>query len=267
MDLQEYISSGIIETCVLGLASPEELRAFENLCAVHPEIQAARDSFEQLLEKRALEQAVAPPTDLKAKIWDAVNEDTAPVTERPVVPAPVIGWRRIHYVAAASLVLLVGSTLLNLYFFNQYKHYSEGYAKLLASQTELANANQTLQTKLAQDSSSLDLIRDPHMAVVKMAGLPSSPSSLATVFWDTQSKDVYLLVNNLPIPASTDRQYQLWALVDGKPVDAGVFDIQTGLVKMKNIPKAQAFAITLEKRGGSLSPTMAAMFVLGKVTG
>jgi len=37
-------------------------------------------------------------------------------------------------------------------------------------------------------------------------------------------------------------------------------------VKMKNIAKAQAFAITLEKKGGSLSPNLQALYVLGKVS-
>jgi anti-sigma-K factor RskA len=46
-----------------------------------------------------------------------------------------------------------------------------------------------------------------------------------------------------------------------------VFDIKEGpgLVKMKNIPRAQAFAITLEKKGGSVTPTMEKLYVLGKV--
>jgi anti-sigma-K factor RskA len=39
----------------------------------------------------------------------------------------------------------------------------------------------------------------------------------------------------------------------------------TGVCKMKNIPEAQAFAITLEKQGGSASPTMEALLVMGKV--
>ena len=39
-----------------------------------------------------------------------------------------------------------------------------------------------------------------------------------------QSKEVYLLVNQLPTP-DPDKQYQLWAIVDGNPVDAGVFDM------------------------------------------
>ena len=108
------------------------------------------------------------------------------------------------------------------------------------------------------------------MLVVKMPGtnVATSPdsNSVATVYWHTKSKDVYLLVNNLPQPPS-DRQYQLWAIVDGKPVDAGVFDIQNsqGLLRMKNMPRAQIFAVTLEKRGGSTTPE-GPMYVLGKVS-
>ena len=56
-----------------------------------------------------------------------------------------------------------------------------------------------------------------------MKGMEISPASFATVYWDTTSKDVYLLVNNLPKPAS-DKQYQLWALLDGKPIDVGMID-------------------------------------------
>jgi anti-sigma-K factor RskA len=106
------------------------------------------------------------------------------------------------------------------------------------------------------------------MKLASLSGLPTSPEprSQVTVFWDTASKDVFLLVNNLPQPAS-DKQYQLWALLNGKPVDLGVFDIRQEklMVKMKGVEKAQAFAITLEPRGGSAVPTMPNMYVYGKL--
>jgi len=38
------------------------------------------------------------------------------------------------------------------------------------------------------------------------------------------------------------------------------------VVKMKNIPRAQAFAVTLEKRGGSAAPTMDQMYMMGKAS-
>jgi anti-sigma-K factor RskA len=73
------------------------------------------------------------------------------------------------------------------------------------------------------------------------------------------------MVKNLPQPAA-GKQYQLWAIVDNKPVDAGMLDMAHGhqMVKMKNIPRAQLFAITLEEQGGSPTPK-GPMYVLGKV--
>lgn len=278
MNTQEYISSGIVESYVLGLASQEEQTEFERMTATHPEVKAAREAFESVLEKQAMSEAVQPPAFIKDKIFSAIANDsvqsqsfisTEPVTVAPH-EAPVVSMGWLRYAAAASVILLVGSTLLNFYFFSQYKEFSSKYDQLVANQTQMVSANQTLQTKLQDYESEMSLIKDPEMNVIKMPAVATSPnpSSLATVYWNMRSKDVYMMVNNLTQPSS-DKQYQLWALVDGKPVDAGVFDVKEGVafIKMKNIPKAQAFAVTLEKHGGSEVPTMTALYVLGKVTG
>jgi anti-sigma-K factor RskA len=280
VNVQEYISSGIVESYVFGLANQEEQAEFERMCSTYPEVREARETFELLLEKQALAQAVEPPARLKNKIFDEIGIEPVKLIAKPGFPQAIVtppvsttpvvkmGWLR--FVAAAAVVLLFASTALNFYFFSQYREYGAKYDQLIASQNQVASANQALQTKLSAYESALRLIRDPQMAVIKMPGVPTSPdqSSMATIYWDTRSKDVYLLVNNLPQPV-TGKQYQLWALVDGKPVDAGMVDMKDGVsfVKMKNIQKAQAFAITLEKEGGSATPTMQAMYVLGKVTG
>jgi anti-sigma-K factor RskA len=272
VNVQEYILSGVVESYVLGLSGAEERAEFERMCAAHSEVRAARDAFEQLMEKQLLSQAIGPPANLKSKIFADIEIENdkkqgKKVISRKESPAMRAGW--IHYVAAASVILLIGSTILNFYFFSQYKIYISKYTDLIASQNQLASANQTLQTKLQDYESTLNMMKDTAMAIVKMPGVPESPGvgSHTTVYWNTNTKDVYLLVNNLPKPA-TDKQYQLWAIVDGKPVDAGIFEIKEGvsLVKMKNILQAQAFAITLEPRGGSVSPTMP-IYVLGKITG
>jgi anti-sigma-K factor RskA len=67
-------------------------------------------------------------------------------------------------------------------------------------------------------------------------------------------------------------QYQLWAIVDGKPFDAGLLietktaDNKYNIQKMKSFGKAEAFAITLEKKGGSATPSMDKMYVISKTT-
>ena len=74
-------------------------------------------------------------------------------------------------------------------------------------------------------------------------------------------------VQSLPA-APQGKQYQLWSIVDGKPLDIGMIDNAfTGKVlKMKNTKAGSAaFAITLEKEGGNPTPTMEEMYVMGKV--
>jgi anti-sigma-K factor RskA len=271
VNVQDYILSGIVESYVLGLTSPEEGAEFELMCATHQEILAARIEFEIQLEQGIRKEKLDPPKELKSRIFSEIGINNSPAVKTTLSKpslVPRIGFAR--YVAAASLILLAGSVLLNFYLMSQYKKSVAKYDELAAIQTQVADNSRIMQTKLVQYENAIGLMQNPLMAVVKMPGAPKSPapSSLATVYWNTQSKDVYLLVNKLPAPVA-NKQYQLWAIVDGKPVDAGVFDMAEGIsfVKLKTIPKAEAFAITLEKKGGSSTPDMAAMYVMGKVTG
>jgi anti-sigma-K factor RskA len=273
VDVQEYISSGIVESYVLGLASLEESAEFERMCAAHGEVRAARNAFEIQMEEVLQQKKLEPPRELKSRIFSRIGmekDEQAPRVIPQGKPTLVLRTGFAKYVAAASLILLAGSVLLNLYLLNQYKKSIAQYKDLVAVQTQVANNNQTLQTKLDTYENALRIMNNPLMEIVKLPGVPTSPapSSMATVYWNTFSKDVYLLVNQLPKNIS-GKQYQLWAIVDGKPVDAGIFDMEEGVsfVKLKTIPKADAFAITLEKKGGSATPTMDAMYVMGRVTG
>jgi anti-sigma-K factor RskA len=272
VNIREYISSGIVESFVLGLASPEESAEFEKLCAAHDEVRQARIAFERQLEEALQLQKVLPPREIKSSIFSQIGMEEAnpPVVRKIDKPAMIQRRGFPRLVAAATVILLLGSVLLNLYLLNQYKHSIALYKALVADQNRLTGTNQLLNTKLEHYGAALQHMKDPKMEIVKLPSVPTSPdpSSMATVYWNTDSKEVYLLVNQLPLPAS-GMQYQLWAIVDGKPMDAGIFDVDNGtaFMKLKTIPRAQAFAVTLEKKGGSEKPDMNAMYVMGKVTG
>jgi anti-sigma-K factor RskA len=107
---------------------------------------------------------------------------------------------------------------------------------------------------------------DPNFKRVVMTGTPNSPQSLASVYWNENSKEVYLSIQNMK-ELARENQYQLWAIIDGKPVDAGVFDgNMAGLLKMKEIGAgAVTFAVTIESRGGKPSPSLQTMQVAGNV--
>jgi len=250
VNTQEYISSGIVESYVLGLASDEERREFEKICSQYPEVMEARTAFELGLEKQALENAIAPPADLKNKIFDKIG------SAGKVVPMQSVRTRKtswLKYVAAASVILLAGSLYYNVTLYNKNKNLQSNYKNTLAELKDVQKDIQILQ-------------QNPNIKMASMNGTEVSPHSYATVYWDTTSHDVYLLANNLPVPAA-DKQYQFWAIFNGKPVDLGVFDIKKEklLIQAKNAQGAEAFAITLENKGGSPTPTMEKMYVLGKL--
>lgn len=272
MNVKEYIASGIVESYVLGLATPEEMAEFERMCATHHEVMLAREAFEKQLEQHALNNAIAPPVHLESQIFAELEVEADKLgptrsngsTEntRQVQQAAVVSMRWWKYAAVAAIILFIGSAALNFYYVNRFKTYKDLY---LASQTEMANNRKALQAQMTAYTNSLEILRDTNMAIVRMKGMTNYPNSMATVYWDKRTKDVYLQVNNLPRP-QTGKQYQLWAIVDGKPVDAGMLNWSDAPVvaTMKNIPQAQAFAITLEDEGGHPAP-QGTMYVLGSI--
>lgn len=58
MNIQEYISSGIIESYVLGLASAEERTDVQRMCEQYPEVLQVRITFEIAMEQQAMETAI-----------------------------------------------------------------------------------------------------------------------------------------------------------------------------------------------------------------
>lgn len=280
MDINAYIESGVIESYVLGLASAEEVAELETLAMQHPEIKQAVDEFALLIQERTLQNSIKPPAEIKQQLLDALadefeepklvimpavtKEDAGAEAGGKIVPLSIPAFWK--YIAAAAIILFIVSAGLNFYYYNNYKTANDKYTALLNDQSTLQANNSIYQTRLNGLQQTINIFQDSAMHVVKMeAAAPGRQGNLATVYWDTRTKDVYVYANNLQqTPAG--KQYQLWAIVDGKPVDAGLLTNCDGVCKMKNIPKAQAFAITLEKEGGVAQPSLPdALYVIGKI--
>jgi anti-sigma-K factor RskA len=246
VNIREYISSGIVESYVLGLASEQERIEFEQLCRQYPELVAAHTEFEESLEKQAFELAIAPPPHLKEQLLNTITEQASAARDVKVITmetkAPGIGW--LKYVAAASVILLLASAYFtyDLYSKNQKLKNSISRFQL---QVDSLSAQMTFEHKM---------MSDPNVTVVSMVGTQQARSS-ANIYWDTASSNVFMVIKNMP-KLPTEKQYQLWAFIEGRPVDLGLFDGDKNnvILQMKNTQKAEAFAITIEKRGNGPTP-------------
>jgi anti-sigma-K factor RskA len=273
VDTKAYISSGIIESYVLGLSSAEEAAELELLCKQYEDIRNAVDEFAAMMETQAFNNAVTPPRMVKDKVMHAIaDENEKEKNVIPVIPIQAKDETRAittsktiwRYLAAASIILLVASTGLNFYFYNNYKSADNKYQALLTERNSLQASNGVFQTELSGLEESMRIIQNPDVNKIDLVGIKGHENSLAAVYWDSKTKDVYLLPTKMDALPS-DKQYQLWAIVDGKPVSAGLIEDCNGLCKMTNIPKASTFAITIEPKGGSDAPHLDAMIVAGTV--
>jgi anti-sigma-K factor RskA len=263
VNVKEYILSGIVESYVLGLATEAEQLEFEALCKQYPEVEQARSDFEQSLELQLLKDATAPPSALKEKIFQSFDTSASNVAyqETEEYETPVRRMNVWKWVAAASFLLLAGAAYWAFSTNNKYQSLQQANA-------ELKNQLDHSTERISELDKTAQTLQSPYLKTATLEGTPNAPGCFANVYWDTTTKDVWLLVNNMPPPVS-EKQYQLWALLNGKPIDLGVIEPNIWqkklLVKMKNVQGAEAFAITLEPQGGSTSPTMEKMYVMGKL--
>jgi anti-sigma-K factor RskA len=254
----------------MGWATDAEKAEVEAMAIQYPEIRREIEHIQSSLEDYASKYSKEPPAKLKEAIWSKIKEVSIPVIDIRAASNEKVKMasKRTYqnYLAAASISLFFLSAGLNVILYSRYHDVKEEVAILNAEKNSIANQFKIEQTHLNGALAELSIIKQPTMKIVPLKGLPIAPTGLAMIYWDTQSKNVFLDVKSLPVP-SADKQYQLWAIVDGKPVDAGVFTLNTqeGLRKMKGFESAQAFAITLEQKGGSVNPTMDAMYVMGQI--
>ncbi len=137
------------------------------------------------------------------------------------------------------------------------------YSRLEQSKSLLASVqleNERIAGKVDLRDHEFSIFRDPTFKMLKLQGTAKSPASALMVAWSPKKKKVMIDMASANMPLNDkDHQYQLWAMVNGKPVDLGVFDADTtskDMKEMKPVASADAFAVTLEPRGGSQIPNM-----------
>ena len=256
MDIKEYISSGLIEMYVMGICSPEEKVELELLRPQYPELDAAIIQFEKAFENNLLQNGTQEPgaaTDIK--ILQALQDLPTPA---PVIDINInhpktkkINWLRP--VAAAAILLLGVSGIYNYALYKKTK------------EQELALATKDSTTSLP--AADYAVMRNPAITPVAMYGVSPYTLCRCTMYWDKKTGKAYIMIHHL-IPSPQDKKYQLWAMVNDKPVNVGMVhdEIRDRFVQLENVPDgATAFVVTLENIGVNKTPSKDQTFLYGKI--
>ena len=254
MDINNYIASGIIEMYVMGICSAEEKAELELLRTQYPELDASIVQFEKDFENNLLQNGTEPGVATDEKILHslqtlqapapviAINSNHAAVTKRS-------NWLRT--IAAAAILLLSVSVVYN---YNMYKRMQE--LALVSKDTH----------KSLPDSDYV-VMRNPAITPVAMMGVAPYTLCRCTMYWDKKTGKAYIMIHHL-IPSPQDKKYQLWAMVNNKPVNVGMVhdEIRDRFIELNNVPEgATAFTVTLENIGANQTPTLDQTFLYGKI--
>lgn len=215
--------------------------------ALVAEVAASREALALL----AMATPVEPSARLRERVL-AMGDAGGTVLPLPAVApsrGPATAWLGLGL--AASLALAGAATLK-----------WQGAASELDRVTAMRDS---VATTLAARDSLLALLTSPELESVRLVANPGTEPSIR-VLMDARRRRAIVSAQALP-PLAPDRDYQLWYIVDGTPVASVAFHpAADGSALALDVPmpdrgSIDALAITIERTGGSPTPTTPAQFV------
>jgi len=272
--IEAYISSGVIEAFVLGQLNESETKELLQYAEEHEEVRKAIDEAEETLFALGQEGSITPPDQSKNALFKDLGlemtsdgDDSEVELVQEEIKKETKAFSIYPYLSAAASIVAVFGIAFSVYYYNQWQDTEARLSNIIAQNQSMAQQYNVVKNQMEQYAENVEILRQPGIETVPMKGLDIAPEAQAFVHWNKKTNEVFLNAKKMP-SNEADNQYQLWAIVDGTPVDMGVFDVagdMTRLLKMKTTGKASAFAVTLEPRGGSDNPTMEKMYVIGQI--
>jgi hypothetical protein len=262
MEAKEYIESGILELYVYGLLSePENIevaKMAKNNSEIENEIISIEKAVVALSSSFSPFHSVANYENIKARLELKHG--------KVIEMKPASRWSQYTGWAAAVLLLLgVGYQTLQL---NETK---QAISSIGTEKNKIEREFAYLNQEKNITEKNLSIVRDIKNTGVTLGGQAVSPTSFAKVYWNKENKTTYIDAAGLPAPPK-GMVYQVWALKLSPtltPTSIGLLtDFERNDQKIFAVEQtvyAEAFGITLEPEGGSLSPTMEQLYTLGKV--
>jgi len=262
MNTKDYIASGILELYIAGSLSEKENEEVYAAIQENPELLVEVES----IEKAILQLTAAAKKDASYSFENIKNKLKVEETKVISITKLQTNWKQ--YVGWAAAFILGSTLILSVLQNNKLKEQlaSENSEKeLLEAQIDSASTN------LASAEKLIEIFRGKDIISVPLGGQAVSPNSYAKVYWDKKTESIYLDAKGLPEPPK-GKVYQVWSLTLDPltPTSLGTLDSfiadTNKIFTITNANQSEAFGITLEPEGGSLSPTLEQLYTLGAIS-
>ncbi|MFL6200538.1 MAG: anti-sigma factor domain-containing protein [Thermoanaerobaculia bacterium] len=248
----------LLPAYALGAVDGEDLREMEaHLATGCSECRRQLDLWQGDLEELAASvEPVAPSETARRRIQRLAEggRASAPVRSRP---SGISRWAVL--VAAASLLIAVWSGWRQARLGDELERLGAERDRLARQVSGLDRQLGLARAEADRMAESLAIIASPGARSIQLAGLGPSPQASGHTFVSPERGKAVFYAFDLPALAP-DKTYQLWWIEGGKPVSAGIFNVDergTGSVRVERAPTGatDAWAVTVEPAGGVPAPT------------
>jgi anti-sigma-K factor RskA len=251
---------------VLNALSYREEKEFQRLLAEADENQLAL--YDELKAVAAEMATLAPAKQPSLSIKESIMQMAAGVVKNQpskTKQAPIMRW---HRVAVAASFIFIFTSIGLLFYSQSLEEDMRGQSRTIARQQSTI---EQLKSEVQRKEELLTILEAREVDLVMMAGTENTnPNGYGKVVWDKQGGRALLQVANMPVVPS-DKDYQLWFIVNGQPISAGVFAVDDPqrdnffkIEQLRSDAREGAFAITMEPKGGVPQPT-GDMYLLGNM--
>lgn len=267
MNRKEIIESGVLEEYVLGLLPENEAEEITRLCSQDPELEKEVQAIEaSLVQSFSMPGTAEWKNDILQSLPTNENESTRLDSKViPIQSASVSSNNaksKWFWAAASFGGLFLMSAAANFILLGKNQQLSQELVDVKVKLQTETEEKSVFAANYNQIESAYQQLFSPKIQRIEMAGTPNFASNASVLYWNEETGEVIWDATSLPT-LSDDKQYQLWAIVDGKPQNAGLAAAEPA--QMLAVKAPQAFAVTIEPKGGSENPSLDLMVVLASV--
>lgn len=252
-NIEEIRNSGILELYVLGLTDESDRIFVEQSILKHKELVDDIRSIEGKLLSYGKTVEINPSPSTKTKLFKTLHESgrlkgTSPSSTTSTKAKNTSG-SALAWTLTAFAALIIGALL-------GYLLLKQNTDKIIEQQATEIAACDSLSNEQNQQLELFRQLNDSNNTIKQMDATPQYAETKLYFHHNKQTQKNYIQVQNLP-EITADQSFQLWSLKgNDPPIPMDVFAGNSDLIEVAFVDGTETYAITIEPKGGSQSPTL-----------
>ncbi len=240
-----FLSSGLLESYLLGKTTSAETEMVESYISKYPEVQNAYNTLQYNLEIVAKSNAVEAPKSILNNILDELDE-------KPVVNLNTRkkykSWYKFSVAASIAALIFAGSSY---HFYSQKQKLSQENQVVVDEIFDLRNDIEKNNMMLDNVMRQLLKLNNPETEKYIIKGNERAKDLKTVAYINPEDKTSMIDVVSLP-KLPEEQCYQIWAELQGKMVSLGILnEADRQLMALPYAENALALNITIEPKGGN----------------